>query len=36
VPAFVALDAQGHIRDTYYGVATLEKLQSLAASALQH
>jgi cytochrome oxidase Cu insertion factor (SCO1/SenC/PrrC family) len=33
VPMFVALDAQGRIRDQYVGVATAEQLHALADSA---
>jgi hypothetical protein len=35
VPAFVALDARGHIRAQQYGPATAEQLRALADSALE-
>jgi hypothetical protein len=34
VPAFVALDASGQVREVYYGIANLEKLRKLAELAL--
>jgi peroxiredoxin len=36
VPAFVALDADGKIRDSYYGVPSVEQLRELTASARGH
>lgn len=34
VPAFVALDAEGHVRETFVGVPKVKELQELIESAL--